>query len=287
MSNITSYFSHKILDFLLGRNAYTNIPTYYVGLSKTPMGVDGAGVTAPSGGGYARLAIPNNKTSFSVAASKVVNFIQEFRFPESTDTAAGEWGDISHFTIYDSLSGGNMLLFGALREPRHMERLSTLVLKPNDNQLGLDVCGGSDYNMAITTYAANLILNHLFGYSPTLTPPANYYLGVSLQPVSSEGTGIVEPSAANGYARVQLPNNKTTFTTGNNKTITLNSEFAFNPSTNPWGTVTHYFISDAASGGNIWWSGKLNLPRTVEISTILTVKPNSFTWQLESCPLII
>jgi len=92
MSNITTQFSHKILNYLFGRVLYTNIAAYYMGVSTTPIGTDGTDATEPVGGGYARLMIPNDRTSFSAATNKKVGLVKQFQFPESIDDDAGERG---------------------------------------------------------------------------------------------------------------------------------------------------------------------------------------------------
>ena len=129
MSNITTQFSHEILNFLLGRSSYTSKPTYYIGLSKQPLGNEGSGLSEPAGGNYARLAIPNNKTSFSAAANKSVKLIKEFRYAETPADISGEWGTVTHFIISDSPTGGNILLYGALKHARTVERQSHELLE--------------------------------------------------------------------------------------------------------------------------------------------------------------
>ena len=140
--------------------------------------------------------------------------------------------------------------------------------------------------MAITTWASNQILDHLLGRAPLLTPPANYFMGVSSTPISSEGIGMTEPSGG-GYQRLAIPNNKNSFTMAADKMVTLATEFRFPNSTTPWGVMTNFFIADALTGGNVWWSGSLIHSRNVELSTTLSVLPNGFQWILDSCTDIV
>ena len=59
----------------------------------------------------------------------------------------------------------------------------------------------------------NNIADTLFGRTGT-TIPATYWIGLSTTTPNVDGTGITEvPTAGTGYARVQLPNNKTALTT--------------------------------------------------------------------------
>ena len=149
-----------------------------------------------------------------------------------------------------------------------------------------DIPGGSTADMAVTTAAANAVLNHIFGYAPVLTPPENYYLGLSRTPISPEGIGITEPIGG-AYERVVLPNDKNTFSSAANRTIQLTKEFRFPRPTAAWGNITHYFISDAPTGGSIWYCGKLAAPRNVESATSLIVKPDSIKLSLVSSSLAV
>lgn len=122
----------------------------------------------------------------------------------------------------------------------------------------------------VTHHSANLIANRLFGAS-TLTPPASYYLGVSTSTVNKNGSGISEPTSDISYARVKIDNNKTNFSNAVNGVISNNVSFSFPESSMSWGMVTDWFISDATTGGNIWYAGKLTLPRNVETETVLVL----------------
>ena len=126
-----------------------------------------------------------------------------------------------------------------------------------------------------TYYSANLINNKLLGDS-ALSVPATYYLGISTTTTNKNGTGITEPTDGS-YARIAITNNKTNFSASASGVINNLVEFEFPESSVSWGTVTHWFLSDAASGGNIWFQGALSSTRTVDISTILVLSVGSLT----------
>lgn len=264
---------------MLGREALVIPSIFHLGLSTTPLGNDGIGATEPTDPAYRRVAIPNDTTSFSVAANRITTIIREFLYQASTQP----WGTCTHFMLFDNNVGGNVWLYGALQHPITVDNETSPWIVANTNQIGLDICGGSTNAMTLTTNASNSVLNHLFRRSPVLAPPPNFFMGVSTTPISTEGIGYTEP-VGGAYARLQLPNDKNTFTMAANKSITLARQFEFANSTTPWGALTHFFITDTASGvGNVWWSGQLVHGRDVGVSTTLAITPGGFVWTLDSC----
>lgn len=127
----------------------------------------------------------------------------------------------------------------------------------------------------LTYYLADKVGDRVLGAS-AFTPPTTYYLGVSTTTVQKNGTGITEPTTDTAYARIAITNNKTNFSASSSGTITNLLEFKFPESTTNWGTVTDWFLSDAATGGNICFYGTLPLSRTVESATVLVLPIGSF-----------
>jgi hypothetical protein len=118
--------------------------------------------------------------------------------------------------------------------------------------------------MPFTNYLKNVVLNNVFG-GTAFTPPATLYLGLSTTAVTEAGGGITEPTGG-AYARVSFANNKTTgwdTGTGADNLISNLSELTFPEATASWGTITHFFISDAATGGNILVSEALTTAKTI------------------------
>jgi hypothetical protein len=105
MSAISNYLENALLNATLRNTTYTSPATVYAGLFTTDPTEAGTG-TEVSGGSYARKAItfaaPSNGVTTNSAAAC------EF------DQATGSWGTITHFAIFDALTTGNMLYYGAL-----------------------------------------------------------------------------------------------------------------------------------------------------------------------------
>ena len=134
--------------------------------------------------------------------------------------------------------------------------------------------------MAITYYSANKILDRNFG-TTAYSPPATMYFGLSTTTIQIDGTGATEPSGGN-YARVGITNDKTSWGTASNGALTNSVAVTFPESTASWGTVTHVFISDASSGGNIWWFDALSPSRQVQSSTTVLFAIGSITVQMNN-----
>ena len=122
--------SNKILDRYFGNVSDIVASTLYLGLSTTAINNDGTGATEPSGGGYARVAVTNNKTNWSNASNGILSNLVELSFPESS----ASWGTISHVFLSDTI-GGAPIYFDALTTPRAVQAHTTLIFAINTIQI--------------------------------------------------------------------------------------------------------------------------------------------------------
>lgn len=106
----TSNLDNRILDQVFGQTALANLANVHIGLSTTAPAADGTGVTEPSGSGYARVTVANNKTNFSTAAAGSVKNATAITFPQAT----GAWGTVAYFLIYDDASTEVLIAYGTL-----------------------------------------------------------------------------------------------------------------------------------------------------------------------------
>lgn len=114
MGSFNNFLENRVLDYLFGSTSYTPAVTLYIGLSTTTIEDSGVGLSEPSGGSYARVAVPNDKSNWTNAASGLVSNSNNVVFAQAT----GTWGMIVDFFIADQLTGGNMLAYGTLEEPK-------------------------------------------------------------------------------------------------------------------------------------------------------------------------
>lgn len=117
--------------------------------------------------------------------------------------------------------------------------------------------------MSFTDFLENELLDHVWG-AAAYSAPATLYVGLSTTTPADDGTNITEPSGGAAYARVAKTNNLTNWPAAVSGLKENGTTVDFPTATGAWGTVTHFFISDAASGGNILASGALTTPKTID-----------------------
>jgi len=99
--------------------------------------------------------------------------------------------------------------------------------------------------MSYCDYLEAKILDHVFGGS-TFSRPATMYIGLCTG-VTEGGVVSGEPSG-NNYARVSKSNDSNSWNDASGGSKTNKVDIEFPEASGAWGTVTKFFISDAASG---------------------------------------
>lgn len=125
--SFSNYLENKVLLHVFGATAYTAPSTLYVALFTSDPGETGSG-TEVSGGSYARQTI-----AFTVTGNQASN-TSAVEFP----TATGSWGTITYAAVYDALSGGNLLAYGALTTPKTIASGDVLRIPAGDFDINLD-----------------------------------------------------------------------------------------------------------------------------------------------------
>ena len=108
-------------------------------------------------------------------------------------------------------------------------------------------------------YWENEILDHLFGKG-SYTPPT-IYVGLSTADPTDDASGVAEPSG-NAYARVQTAGSDWNVASGG--AIDNANDINFPEATGSWGTITHFALFDATSGGNMLAHGSLNTSKAID-----------------------
>lgn len=111
MGSFADFWEDEILDHLFGKGSYSP-PTVYVGLSTADPTEDASGNAEPGGNGYARVQTAG--ADWEAAASGATQNANAITFP----TATGSWGTLTHFTLWDAATNGNMLAHGELGAPQ-------------------------------------------------------------------------------------------------------------------------------------------------------------------------
>jgi hypothetical protein len=124
MTAMSDYLENKLIDFLLRGQAFTAPATTYVGLL-TAAPSDAGGGTEVSGGAYARQPVTSNLTNWAGTQAAASTAVSSGASGTTSNNAAvtfpapsANWGMVTHFGIYDALSGGNLLIWGALSQAK-------------------------------------------------------------------------------------------------------------------------------------------------------------------------
>ena len=132
--SFTNYLENELLDHVLGPGAYTAPGTVYVGLSTTVPLDDGTNFTEPVGGAYARVAVANTPANWPAASGGAKSNANNISFPEATLS----WGSILYVGIFDAISGGNLLMTGALSVPKTIDTGDVAQFNPGNVTVTLD-----------------------------------------------------------------------------------------------------------------------------------------------------
>lgn len=127
---VTTYFMNNIMGNVFKTKTNPALPSnYYLGLSSSAPTLAGGNVTEPSGKGYARVQL----TTLSQPSNGTITNSSDITFAEST----ASWGTMTYFVVYDSATGGNLLLYEALSTPRTIESESMVAIKTGQLTLTL------------------------------------------------------------------------------------------------------------------------------------------------------
>jgi hypothetical protein len=137
---------------------------------------------------------------------------------------------------------------------------------------------------AATTYLENKILDFLFkNNSSSFTTPGNsIYVGLATA-VSDAEAGSLTEATFGAYARQQVNAAGWTLASGSTdqQTVTNAANIEYAASTGTSNTVTHAFIVDAASSGNILFIGALDASKTIATGDIFRINAGNLTIELK------
>lgn len=242
--SISDALEIKLLDHVLKNDAFSVPGDIYIGLSTADPGENGATDTPPVGNGYARKVC----NSWDGAGSRATANAIAVEFPE----ASGSWGTVSHFTIYDALSGGNFLA--------HSNVTVSKTIGAGDNAsfaIGdIDVVfspGG------ISTYLANELLDHIFKVGGGYSQPGQIWVALADTTIIDTTTGTTISEPGENYVRKQHEayDAAASGASENDGAITFITADA------AWGAVSDVALIDASSTGNILFYAALDAGKTI------------------------
>jgi len=116
---------------------------------------------------------------------------------------------------------------------------------------------------AMSDYLENEILDHILG-TGAYTMPTTVYVGLSTGSFNDDNSGT--ELSGSGYARQSIA-----FNAASNGTADNSGSVDFPAATGSWGTVSHFGLFDASTGGNLLIHGALTASKAVATGDILRV----------------
>lgn len=120
---------------------------------------------------------------------------------------------------------------------------------------------------SLSDWAENKCLDHIFNSAWTPAPDKYIALCKEAPTDASTGSTIVEPSGG-GYERKAF----NTWTTAAARKVANNGQIIFEPATGVWGTVTHWAICTASSGGEILAWGAFTVGIAITTDYVMIIK---------------
>jgi hypothetical protein len=137
---------------------------------------------------------------------------------------------------------------------------------------------------AATTYLENKLLAYIFkNDSGSFSSPGDsIYVGLATA-VSDAEAGTLTEANFGAYARQQVTAANWTLAASatDAQTVTNANNIEYSASTGTNNTVTHAFIADAASSGNILFVGALDASKTIETGDIFRINAGNLTIELK------
>jgi len=120
--------------------------------------------------------------------------------------------------------------------------------------------------MSFSNQSETDILDALLGASNLGIWPNPVFVGLSRADPLDDASGLDEPPAG-AYARQSLANNGTNWpaaVSGDTSTKSNGVLIAFPSATASWGTITHWFLATALTGGVVLASAPLDIAKVID-----------------------
>jgi hypothetical protein len=262
MGSFIDSFENKVLDHILINTALNQPTNIYVALSTADPLDTGAGIAEPSGNNYGRAQC----NTWDTAASRATANTAQINFAQ----ASGSWGTITHWALYDAITGGALIAHGQFTVSKLISAGHTPFIKAGELDVSFNTGG-------ISTYLANKVLDHVFK-NTALTQYTNLYVGVSTGNPGDTGTLTTEPSG-NAYARLQVNDWDAAASGASQNTAAI----TFVEATGSWGTIAYAFIvdSDVEGSGNVLIYGALGASQAIGAGDVLEFAAGAYDITLD------
>lgn len=134
---------------------------------------------------------------------------------------------------------------------------------------------------AMSDYLETALINHVFR-GTAYTAPSTIYVALYTS-ACSDSAGGTEVSGGS-YARASVTANTSNWaatSSGNGTTSNVNAINFATPGAS-WGTVTHFGLLDASTGGNQLVCSALTASKTINSGDTVSFSPGSLTFQIDN-----
>jgi hypothetical protein len=122
MSALSDYLERTLLNAVFKNVPFTQPEALYIALFKNNPTDAGTGIEE-TGGGYSRQAI-----EFTDPVDGLVENNATVNFPVATS----DWGIVTHYGIYDAVTGGNLLIHGAFSIAKNVYSGDQYIIRAGD-----------------------------------------------------------------------------------------------------------------------------------------------------------
>jgi hypothetical protein len=137
---------------------------------------------------------------------------------------------------------------------------------------------------AATTYLEHAVLDFIFKNNSEsfASPGDSIYIGLATAVTDAEAGTVTEATFTN-YARQQVTAANWTLASGatDAQTVTNAANIEYPASGGTTETITHAFVVDAASSGNIMFVGALDASKTIASGDIFRINAGNLTIELK------
>lgn len=120
MSAMSNYLENSLANHVFRTTGFTQPQNLHIALY-TAAPSDSGGGTELTGAGYARVQVSRADSQWTLSSGAVSN-TNTITFP----TPTANWGNVTHFGIFDASTGGNLLFHGSLTTAKTVNQGDTV-----------------------------------------------------------------------------------------------------------------------------------------------------------------
>lgn len=257
--SLSDFAEDEFNDHYLLVSAMVQPAGLFMALSTADPTDDGSGIAEPVGNGYVRVQFE----TWNAAAARAASNNGIIQWPVAT----GSQGTLTHWAMFDAITGGNMLFHGDLTSSVVINTGNRFEI-PDATLLPTVSTGGW------STFLANSCIDHILLTAAYAQPAGLFVAAVTVAVVDADtGSTITEPGGGVGYARLAFSD----FVASSGGASSNNTTMTFATATGAgWGNILGCPLLDAVTAGNLLGFGLVGSPQVIDADEIITFDPGDF-----------